>query len=223
MRMLGGERSSIAWFKLADFVARGEKERALSVQRLLMHSVVQETALMYQLEGDILIAFNDDAAFDRYHIAANFYKKSGKIKEAISVYEHASLFKQDEKILEALLDAYVLLEHKIGILETFSKLAKLCLSLQRSDFLSDVLYRNLVQLNKPLQALLCSRHVRSLLLYDTNNPNITEYMYQTLDVFHDAVATSNLHEADLQKFLIDLKILSEDRYKKAELYLQGIQ
>src|SRR3989338_9191037 len=108
MRMLGGERSSIAWFKLADFVARGEKERALSVQRLLMHSVVQETALMYQLEGDILFAFNDDAALDRYHIAANLYKKSGKIKEAVSVYEHAALFKEDEKIFEALLDIYIL-------------------------------------------------------------------------------------------------------------------
>lgn len=102
MRLLRSDSYNVAWFKLADFVSRGEKERALSVHKLLMHSV-QDEAVPYQLEGDILLAFDDDAALDRYHVAANIYKKASKMKQAASVYEHVTFFKQDEKILEAFL------------------------------------------------------------------------------------------------------------------------
>jgi hypothetical protein len=84
---VASESYTIAWFKIADFVARGEKERALTVYRLLMYSVA-EPALSYQLEGDILLAFDDDAAIDRYHVAANLYKKSGKMQKMKKYLKH---------------------------------------------------------------------------------------------------------------------------------------
>ena len=219
MRTLASQSYNIAWFKLADFVARGEKERALSVHRLLMHSV-PEAALTYQLEGDILLAFDDDAALDRYHIAANLYKKSAKFQQAISVYEHVSLFKEDEKIFEALLDIYVVTKHKSGTLETFSRVAKLLLQKQKNESLINLMHRCLVQLDKPWHALLYARLVRSMMLYDDQNASITGYLYQTLDLFAEALLIQGLHATDLQKFLADIKALHGEEYKKAELYLK---
>jgi len=106
VKLLSSGSYSIAWFKLADIVSRGEKERALSVYKLLMHSI-QDEAFAYQLEGDILLSFDDDTALDRYHAAANIYKKNGNHQKAIAIYEHAILFKSDITILQALLDLYL--------------------------------------------------------------------------------------------------------------------
>lgn len=219
MRTLASQSYNIAWFKLADFVARGEKERALSIYRLLMHSVA-EGALTYQLEGDILLAFDDDAALDRYHVAANLYKKSGKFQEAISVYLHAALFKEDEKILEALLDTYVLIKHKQGILETFSKVAKLYLQQQKIETLLNLIHRSLVQLDKSMQPILYGRFVRSMMLYDEKNINITDHMYQALDLFSESLSAHGAQAQDLQKFLADIKALNIQEYQKAETYLK---
>ena len=99
MKTFASESYTIAWFKIADFVSRGEKERALHMYPLLMHSI-SEPAISYQLEGDILLAFDDMAALECYRKAVELYKKSGKLRQAIGVYEHASLFVQDEKILK---------------------------------------------------------------------------------------------------------------------------
>lgn len=221
MKTLASGSYNIAWFKLADFVARGEKERALSVYRLLMHSV-SEAALTYKLEGDILLAFDDDAALDRYHIAANLFKKSGKYQEAISLYQHALIFKKDEKIYEALLDIYILIKNKSGILDTFSKIAQLCLQKEKNDWLANLMHRALVQLDKTMQALLSERLVRAMLMYDEKNNSISSCIMQTLDLFQEAIATEDISTSDLQKFLVDLKMLNLGEYKKAESYLKEI-
>ncbi len=81
------EKYNIAWFKLAEFVARGEKERALALYRLLVHAF-DDKALAFQLEGDLLLSFNDSIASERYSIAAQIYYKEGRLIEAAAVYEH---------------------------------------------------------------------------------------------------------------------------------------
>ncbi len=240
MRVLASGSYNVAWFKLADFVSRGEKERALNIHRLLMHSV-QDVAIAYQLEGDILLAFDDDAALDRYHVAANLYKKSGKIKQAISVYEHVSLFKEDENIYEALLDIYMFIQHSSGILETFSRLAKVCLKKNNMMLLEHLFQRYVLESSKLMQARLSARLVRALLLYDEQNIHISMYTYQTLDLFQQSltvisqeqnVSSSSMDQViipcfgfeksqhmDLQRFLSDLKALDSVEYIKAEKYL----
>lgn len=218
MRTFASESYTIAWFKIADFVARGEKERALHVYRLLMHSVA-EPALSYQLEGDILLAFDDDAALDRYHVAANLYKKAGKLRQAISVYEHVGLFKEDEKILEALLDIYITLGHKVGILETFSRFAKSCLQKDKKDLLVQLLHRSSLLVSDVVQPLLYARFVRSLLLYDTTTLDFSVYVQQTLDLFLNLLHVNHDLEKDLQKFLADLKSLHDEQYQQAKKYI----
>ena len=231
MRVLASESYNVAWFKLADFIAKGEKERALSIHRLLMHSV-QDVAIAYQLEGDILLAFDDDAALDRYHVAANLYKKAGKMKQAISVYEHVSLFKEDETIYEALLDIYRVIQNKSAILDTFSKLAKICLQRNNMMLLSQLFQKYLEDSSKHMQACLSARYVRALFLHDEKHASITIYTYQTLDLFRESlvmiasctvgydVEIRNSDDKDLQKFLSDLKALDIAEYIRAIDYIK---
>lgn len=82
------DKYTIAWFKLAEFIARGEKERALGVYRLLSHSF-EDRAFAQQLAGDIFISFGDTAlAIERYCQAAQLYMQQGKKVQAAAIYEH---------------------------------------------------------------------------------------------------------------------------------------
>jgi len=87
--------ASVAWFKLAELVTRGEKEKALTLYRLLAHSF-EERAYVLQVEGDILWAFEDEEAIERYKQAAFLYQKENKIREAIGVYDHLLMLKPND-------------------------------------------------------------------------------------------------------------------------------
>lgn len=212
MRLLASESYNVAWFKLADFIARGEKERALSVLKLLMHSV-QDEAIPYQLEGDILLAFDDELALDRYHVAANLYKKSGKMKQAASVYEHVCLFKEDERILEALFGLYLSLHDEVEALNTFSRIAKFCLKNDNFGFISNLFHRYLLECDENMQGQLSIRFVSALLLYDENNKQLCAHVYQTIDILKQASK-----DEELFTFLSQLEELDYDMYQKAQQY-----
>jgi len=77
---------NVAWFKLAEFVSRKEKERAFAIYRLLVHSL-EDQALSVQLEADLLLAFNDEKALCVYERAAQLYESSGRIIQALLLYE----------------------------------------------------------------------------------------------------------------------------------------
>ena len=88
MKQLPSDKYNIAWFKLAEFVARGEKERALGIYRLLIHSF-NDKALAAQLAGDLFLAFNDrPEAHIRYCHAAELYVLDGRLRQAAAVFEH---------------------------------------------------------------------------------------------------------------------------------------
>ena len=87
MPIVSSEHASLAWFKLAECVRRGEKERVLSVYRLLMHSFGDE-AVSYQLQGDIFSTFslNNDAA-KSYYEAAQRFEQNHRYPQAIYAHE----------------------------------------------------------------------------------------------------------------------------------------
>lgn len=88
MKQVSSDKYNLAWFKLAECVARGEKERALGVYRLLSHSF-DDHAFARQLEGDILLLFDEiDDANKKYRQAATLYKKDNRHVQAAAVYEH---------------------------------------------------------------------------------------------------------------------------------------
>lgn len=90
MKQSVSQKYTVAWFKLAEFISRGEKERALGLYRLLSHSF-EDYALAHQLAGDILLSFNDQEAIEKYKAAAELYKKNGRFLEAIALYEQILL------------------------------------------------------------------------------------------------------------------------------------
>ena len=110
MRNVPPDKYNVAWFKLAECVSRGEKERALGVYRLLAHSL-SDSAFARQLQGDILFSFNDTiGAVEHYRKAAQLYQQDERFLEAAAVYEHIVVLAQDkQEFLYHLIELYRLL------------------------------------------------------------------------------------------------------------------
>ena len=83
MNQVVADKYNIAWFKLADCVARGEKERALGVFRLLSHSF-DDPALARQLHGDLLLSFRDERAQEKYEEAVTALER---VRLVFSAYD----------------------------------------------------------------------------------------------------------------------------------------
>ncbi|MGB8468425.1 MAG: hypothetical protein WCE21_05470 [Candidatus Babeliales bacterium] len=127
MRHVVPGKSSIAWFKLAEFVSRGEKERALGLHRLLLHSF-DDYAVGCQLAGDILMAFNETEAIEKYKEAGDLYKKNGRIREAIGIYEQLTLLcPQNKEFLSQLFEFYLSTDNTRKAAHTIHRLISLLL------------------------------------------------------------------------------------------------
>lgn len=88
MKHLSQDKYTIAWFRLAECVSRGEKERAFGVYRLLSHSIDND-AFVLQLQGDLYFSFDDvESAIAKYADAAHLYENEERYLEAAAVYEN---------------------------------------------------------------------------------------------------------------------------------------
>ena len=102
--------SSIAWFKLAELIARKEREKALNVFRLLSHSF-NDRAYALQLEGDILFSLHDKGASEKHKQAAFLYQKEHQWVYAIALYEHLlSLDHSNSDLLAELIHGYAVID-----------------------------------------------------------------------------------------------------------------
>jgi len=99
MKAISCEKQSIAWFKLAECVERGEKERALNLFRLLTHSL-SDQAFKKQLEADIVASFDKNQALVMYTYAAHLYDKYGKTEQAALLYEYMIMLEPRREFLE---------------------------------------------------------------------------------------------------------------------------
>jgi len=101
MKHMQADKYTIAWFKIADCVSRGEKERALGVYRLLSHSF-NDDAIARQLEADIYLACNEqERAISLYRQAVEAYAKSQRFLEAAAVCEHLILLLPHDVLLRS--------------------------------------------------------------------------------------------------------------------------
>ena len=117
MKQTNADKYTIAWFKLAECVGRGEKERALGVYRLLSHSI-DDPALIAQLGGDILLSFQDDSAQEKYRTAAQLYKQNDQLLQAAAVYEHLITLSPDShKYRMAVIELYSQLHIRSKVVE----------------------------------------------------------------------------------------------------------
>jgi len=115
--------SSIAWFKLAQFVSTKEKEKALGLYKLLSYSL-ENKAYAIQIEADLHLAFEDnEVAMTKYQQAALLYKKEKNIVLATSIYEHlVKLQPSNVHFLSTLIELYARLEWHEKIEERFTEL-----------------------------------------------------------------------------------------------------
>lgn len=96
MKQMQVDKHTIAWFKIAECVSRGEKERALGVYRLLSYSF-NDNAVARQLEADIYFSFCEyDPAIVLYRQAMDLYQKSDRFLEAAAVGEHLIIMNPDD-------------------------------------------------------------------------------------------------------------------------------
>lgn len=111
MKHTQGDKHTIAWFKIAECVSRGEKERAFGVYRLLSHSF-NDNAIARQLEADIYCSFGEiEQAIVLYQQAMELYHKSGRFLEAAAIGEHLiHLHSPDIALYREMVQLYISLE-----------------------------------------------------------------------------------------------------------------
>lgn len=126
------DRYTIAWFKIADCLSRGEKERALGVYRLLSHSF-NDDALSLQLEADIYLSCNEQPrAIELYRHAIDLFVKAERFLEAAAVSEHLLIFfPNDTHLYSSLWHYYMYLHNDTKVCFYFK------LFIEHSDFKND--------------------------------------------------------------------------------------
>jgi hypothetical protein len=210
------DKYNIAWFKIAEYVSRGEKERALGVYRLLSHSI-SDHAFSRQLEGDILWAFNDNqGACEKYYEAAQLYTQDNRALQAAAIYEHlVTLMPDSASYMFHLIESYAILNIKSKVISNLNYLTEL---LEKKNDI-DQMHAALQQL-----ALYCT-DAELLPLHESiffsslkNEYSSQEYMHAQLNkmlhIFLDDQSDA------LQKFLTKLKASDEGYYAHAVEYVK---
>lgn len=110
----------------------------------------------------------------------------------------------------------MILQDQVGLLETFSRLAKVCLQQNNFALISNLFHRYLLEPDIDLQVELSIRFVKALSLYDSTNKQLTSYVYQTIDLLEQEDK-----DVELLEFIADLEKIDEPMHDKAQQYLKN--
>ncbi len=203
---------SVAWFSLSECIARGEREKALGVFRLLSHSLTDK-ALAHQLKGDIYSLFHDHKqATQEYVSAAQLYQQQDKLQSACAVYEHI-VYKNPESLEYSF--SLLLLYYKQNIMSrTRSELARIASKLIKKESFSLVCTLIKDTRDKPYSNALYCDIIFTLHEQCASNDYITMCMYVMLDEF-----ISSDDQLRLQHFVTQLEAIDKNLYKKACVYI----
>lgn len=216
MRYREADKYSVAWFKLAELVSRGEKERALGVYRLLSHSIEDE-ALVCQLEADLLWSFEDKNASERYQAAARLYCKTNRLLQAAAVYEHLHAIKPNIEYLDQLCLLYKQLGNSAKLAQTIQKQAAFFLEKKEfekamSCFEQVVQYAHEKEEVIPLYVslfLMCI-NTDEVMVYE----QVINHFYPLLDLLALICTDKELHQ-----FLVKLEGSHKQLHEQALAYL----
>lgn len=192
----------VAWFKLSNLIQRKEKERALGIHRLLMHTI-DNPAFAKQLEGDLLVAFNDLDARNSYTESARLYRTKHQLSHATAVYEQlVKIFPHEPLFLQTLVTYYLELNHPTRIVlslenliepligahqeqETLDAIKHVSVILAPSD--QATLYTQVViQLIKAgsAQQELIQQLIKNVVILLSDNPQERDLFINTLNALH---------------------------------------
>lgn len=174
MMPVENQKYQVAWFKLSEFIKRGEKERALGIYKLLMHTV-DDAAFAKQLEGDLLLFFNDERAIERYITAAQMYKKNNKLAQAVAIYEHlVAQFPHEYDLVQGLAEYYLELGHPTRIVLSLQRLMAALAHAQSLAHIMRVLNDISIVLEPHDQALLYCRAIIAFIECKKDDPEILQ-------------------------------------------------
>ena len=215
MRHLPSDKYNIAWFKLAECVARGEKERALAVYRLLAHSLA-DRALARQLEGDLLWSFNDEQAVQKYYEAGLLYQKDQRDLQAAGLYEHViNLAPGSETYLTALVNVYKKIKSTSKLCAYGAELAALLLEKNKQDEVQSLLTGLEQHLSSVENVILYSGFITHLIRRSYNDKG------RVLALINTVLDKASMHDDPklLSQFLATLQALDHQYYQHAFDYL----
>lgn len=212
------ETQSLAWFKLAEFVGRGEKERALSLFRLLTHSL-SDKAFIKKLQAEILASFDDIQASYEYIQSAYLYSHDGQTIEAVSIYQHLFLENPESvEYIEKIISLFKELDNQKKVIVYQKKLCSLFL--QKKQVGKAVVVFEVMQNSlDDLQKLMFEKDI-VLCAVKTQFPNrdiVDSYLKKALDRF-----MRFSQEFELQSFLSSLEALNKLWHKDALTYLNQL-
>lgn len=216
MKHFPSDKYNLAWFKLAECVSRGEKERALGVYRLLSYSI-SDKAYALKLEGDILFAFKDSLATQRYQAALTAYCSQGRLREAAAISEYLiTLNDNDRDLLEQLFALYKQLGNQKKIVHS-ALLLMMCL-LKQADFtgLEELIKNHLDTIPQDYQRFFKGIVVR----YIQNEHAPRQLGFQLVAKMLDCLCGLP-HAPELQQFLCELEAINHEYYNFALDYMSS--
>lgn len=212
MKQLLAHKYNVAWFKLAECISRREKERALGVYRLLSHSF-ENQALVHQLEGDIILAFNDhEAALGKYMQAAVLYEQQEELIQAIAVYDHMLTIACHADIIKKMIALYTIVPDHTCMIYSIKQV---CLALLRNQ--------EYVQLFTFLQTTRVAHVHKVDLCVDITLVALGEDVIdQQLEIqlVQYTIELLMYNHALLQQFLMNIRAIDESMYHYVCSYMQ---
>lgn len=216
MKHAQSDKYTIAWFKIAECVSRGEKERALGVYRLLSHSF-NDNAVARQLEADIYFSFNEHkSAIVLYRQAMELYQKSKRFLEAAAVGEHLLvLLPEDVALMHDVVNCYKMLDFSDKLIHHFSAMMAMYVARNEWDNVQKTIDWCALATN-PLHACLLYKHIIMAI-----NP-INEKSSLAIACIEKAIDAllNNNYEDHLQDFLASLSTINENLYDYAVMYVK---
>jgi len=217
MKHIPSDKYNVAWFTLAECVSRGEKVRAMSLYRLLAHSI-EDQAFISQLKGDLLRAFQDKESIELYQEAAELYEKDNRLLEAVAVYEHlVTLEPKKTRYLKSLIKLYKLLSITSKVATFLERLFDSSTEQNDCDGACDAL-EQLDNIKDAAEHVDLHQRVIRLLLKqkEPSKELIVKHGKKVIDV----LATSD-NETSLQKFLTTIDAMNGDCYLELCEYLEN--
>jgi hypothetical protein len=216
MNYFPSDKYNLAWFKLAECVARGEKERALGVYRLLSHSIADQ-AYSLQLEGDLLLAFKDELAYDKYRSAIAWYHKENRLQEATAIGEHMALLcPHDSEVVELLLSLYQNLESLEKICHYGGVLVDIFINSQQLEKIEPAIQKYAAPLTHINKTRLYKEVVRRYVCNKHGQKDVGVALLHILLLF--LIDAHN--ESELYLFLDELETLHQDYYQEACAFIR---
>ncbi len=218
MKVVKEEKQSLSWFKLAEFVHKKEKERALNLFRLLTHSL-QNKAFIKKLEADILLSFDDQQFIHLYVDAAHLYRMQGHIIEAVSIYQHLTIINPESiEYVEQTVALFKELSHEKKVIYYQKKLLLLLLKKEATEKAIH-LFEKLENMLDAVEKLTFRKKIvlQAIKNHYPQQHSIEQYLQKTLEGY---MRFSSPFE--LQTFLSSLEALNQTWHKDALAYLKNV-